>query len=190
MIRYRLIEKEIEYDGSQLASHWIYRNFDISGDAAVAFIGRCHVDLQGMVDLADVKEGAHIYSPRMLHFIVEIFDPDLWCAVMLQRLLVVNIKEQLEDLSTTGKVIRKGDDLFHKGIADVILKLSVSIATVSRVSKLIHVGVNVKTHGTPIPTAGLSEMGVDPVLLGERVLERFAGEVEGMENARCKVRPV
>ena len=37
----KLIEKEIKYIGSQLAPHWIYKNFKLQGDAIVAFIGEC-----------------------------------------------------------------------------------------------------------------------------------------------------
>ncbi len=35
-------DRQMTYDGRQLAPHWIYRTFDLLGDAAVAFIGPCH----------------------------------------------------------------------------------------------------------------------------------------------------
>ena len=35
------IENEIKYIGSQLAPHWIYKNFKIQGDAIFAFVGEC-----------------------------------------------------------------------------------------------------------------------------------------------------
>ena len=33
------IGKQINYDGRQLAPHWIYKNFNVIGDAICAFIG-------------------------------------------------------------------------------------------------------------------------------------------------------
>ena len=47
-------DKEIKYIGSQLAPHWIYKNFNIQGDAIVAFCGECEVKLTEMVDIEDV----------------------------------------------------------------------------------------------------------------------------------------
>ena len=73
--------QQITYDGHQLAPHWIYRNFDILGDAIVAFVGPCKVDLSEMVDIEDVKAEAPIYSPLMLHCIAEFFHGDLELAV-------------------------------------------------------------------------------------------------------------
>src|SRR5262245_36393932 len=108
----RLItDHDIAYDGRQLAPHWIYRQFDLLGDAAVAFIGLCNVDLSEMVDIEDVKAAAPIYSPRMLHVIAEFFSSDLHTTVYRQRLLVVLAKELLETL-TDRRVTRKGDDLY------------------------------------------------------------------------------
>ena len=47
----KLIENEIKYIGSQLAPHWIYKNFEMMGDAIVAFKGECEVKLTEMVDI-------------------------------------------------------------------------------------------------------------------------------------------
>src|SRR3954451_22663110 len=88
--------REILYDGRQLAPHWIYREFDLLGDAAVSFVGACKVDLGEMVDLEDVKAEAPIYSPLMLHVIAEFFTGDLHLGVYRQRLLIVAAKELLE----------------------------------------------------------------------------------------------
>ena len=46
------IDKEIKYIGSQLAPHWIYKNFKIQGDAIVAFVGECEVKLTEMVRMS------------------------------------------------------------------------------------------------------------------------------------------
>ena len=70
-------DRQIGYDGRQLAPHWIYRQFDLLGDAAVAFVGPCRVELGEMVDIEDVKNTAPISSPLMLHVIAEFFGGDL-----------------------------------------------------------------------------------------------------------------
>ena len=58
------IEKEIKYIGSQLSPHWIYRNFNILGDAIVSFIGEVDVKLDEMVDIEDVINNEPIYSKK------------------------------------------------------------------------------------------------------------------------------
>mgnify|MGYP001121064244 CR=1 FL=1 len=180
-------DQQITYDGRQLAPHWIYRQFDLLGDAAVAFIGPCRVDLSEMVDLEDVKRAAPISSPLMLHVIAEFFGGDLHQTVYRQRLLVITAKELLEE--RTGRpVMRRGDDLYLPRADGSLGKLSVSIATASATSTLIHTGLNIETEGTPVPTVGLAELGIDPAEFGAELLRRYAGEVEDIWLARCKVR--
>ena len=65
----KFIDKKIKYIGSQLAPHWIYKNFGIQGDAIVAFTGECDVKLSEMVDIEDVINNEPIYSKSMLSFI-------------------------------------------------------------------------------------------------------------------------
>lgn len=84
-----ITDQEITYDGRQLSSHWMYRHFNLLGDAAVAFIGPCRVDLSEMVDIEDVKAKAPIFSLKMLHALVEFFSGDLHLTVYRQRLLMV-----------------------------------------------------------------------------------------------------
>lgn len=184
-----ITDREITYDGRQLAPHWLYRELDLLGDAAAAFAGPCRVELGEMVDLEDVKEVAPIYSPRMLHIIAELFTGDLHLTVHRQRLLIVTAKEALETL-TDQRVTRRGDDLYLDRADGSPGKLSVSIATAGATSTLIHTGFNVETEGTPVPTVGLSELGVDPIAFASVVLERFAAELDGIWRARCKVRAV
>ena len=124
MMLTKFIDNEIKYIGSQLAPHWIYKNFNIQGDAIVAFVGECEVKLTEMVDIEDVINQEPIYSKSMLSFITEQFNVDLVEGVFRQRLLICIIKELLEKRGNF--VIRKGDDLM---IGDK--KLSVSIATKS-----------------------------------------------------------
>lgn len=186
----RLItDHQITYDGRQLAPHWIYRQFDLMGDAAVAFVGPCRVDLSEMVDIEDVKAAAPIYSALMLHVIAELFSGDLHQTVYRQRLLIVTAKELLETL-TNRRVMRKGDDLYLLRADGSPGKLSVSIATASAASTLIHTGFNIETEGTPVPTVGLAELGIDVPAFARELLRRYSDEVEDIWLARCKVRAV
>ena len=89
----------------------MYRNFDILGDAIVAFVGPYQVVLGKMVDIEEVKTKAPIDSPLMLHFIAEFFHNDLELAVCRQRLLIIVANELLEEL-TTDPVRQKGADLY------------------------------------------------------------------------------
>lgn len=184
-----IADRQITYDGRQLAPHWIYRQCDLLGDAAVAFVGPCRVDLSEMVDLEDVKARAPIRSPLMLHYLVEFFHPDLELAVYRQRLLIVAARELLEEL-TGRRVTRRGDDLYLARADGSPGKLSVSIATASVTSTLIHTGFNIETAGTPVPTTGLAELDVDVPTFATTLLDRYAAEVEDIWRARCKVRAV
>ncbi len=182
-------DRQITYDGRQLAPHWIYREHNLQGDAAVAFIGPCHVDLSEMVDIEDVKKNAPIYSPLMLHVIAEFFEGSLHQTVYRQRLLIVMAKELLETL-TERTVTREGDDLYLPRHDGSLGKLSVSIATASVTSTLIHTGFNIETEGTPVATVGLAELVDNPTHFGEELLRRYAAEIEDIWLARCKVRAV
>jgi hypothetical protein len=182
-------DRQITYDGRQLAPHWIYRQFDLRGDAAVAFAGPCRVELDEMVDIEDVKQAAPIFSPLMLHVIAEFFSADLHLAVYRQRLLIVTAKELLETM-VDRRVERQGDDLYLERGDGTPGKLSVSIATASITSTLIHTGFNIETAGTPVATVGLAELGVDPLEFAAALLQRYATEVTDIWQARCKVRGV
>ncbi|OEF98516.1 DUF366 family protein [Desulfuribacillus alkaliarsenatis] len=179
----------IDYDGTQLSSLFAYKSFNVQGDSIVAFRGKCDVTIDEMVDIADVKDKAFIQSKDMLHFIVEQFVIDLEKAVFHQRLLTTIVKEALElefsERSEVQRVIRSGDDLFIMN-----RKLSVSIATLSPVSSLIHFGINVSSEGTPVPTCGLRDLQIEPEQFAKRVLDEYTSEIEGIYLARCKVRGV
>lgn len=180
----KYLDQGLTYDGRQLSSLWAYRNFGLLGDSIVAFRGPCRVELTEMVDLEDVLAGDHIYSEEMLHFIVEHFDLDLEKTVVRQRLLVATIGEVLVGAGVVG-LVRRGDDLY---LGDA--KLSVSIATLSPVSTLIHAGLNVSSRNTPVKTVGLDDLGLDPDRLAETILDGYTSEVESIRAARCKVRGV
>ena len=179
------IEDEIKYIGSQLAPHWIYKNFKIQGDAIVAFCGECEVKLTEMVDIEDVINNEPIYSKYMLSFITEQFNVALVEGVLRQRLLMSTIKEALEK---RGFVVRRsGDDLFVND-----RKLSVSIATKSLTSVLIHTGVNILSEGAPIPVSGLeSDLGIKDIKdFAIEVMKNYSEELEDIVLASTKVRGV
>ncbi|MBQ4122946.1 DUF366 family protein [bacterium] len=144
------IAEEKKYTGKELAPHWIYKNYHIMGNAIVSFIGECEVVLDHMVDIEDVINNEPIYSKKMLSFIEENFNSSLEQMVYKQRLLVTLTKELIEKKSPNVKIRRNGDDLY---INDK--KLSVSIATKSITSTLIHFGLNIDADGAPIKAADL-----------------------------------
>lgn len=179
------IDKEIKYIGSQLVPHWIYKNFKIQGDAIVAFCGECEVKLTEMVDIEDVINNEPIYSKFMLSFITEQFNVELVEGVFRQRLLICCIKEALENRGFIVK--RSGDDLF---INDK--KLSVSIATKSLTSILIHTGVNILSEGAPISVSGLeSDLGIKDIKeFAIEVMKNYSEEIDDIVMASTKVRGV
>ncbi len=176
------------YDGTQLRSLWAFRRYNLQGDSIVSFRGPCRVELDNLVDIQDAMNGAFIYSPDMMHFIVEHFDCDLEKAVYRQRLLVSLARDVLAD-TVDRAIVRVGDDLFVEK-----RKLSVSIATVSPVSTLIHTGLNINAEGAPVPAIGLTELGFadgDAAFdLAHRISREYANEVQDIFMARCKVRGV
>ena len=186
--------RSITYDGSQLRSHYAYTEHDVQGDSVVAFRGPCRVGVDDLVDLEDRKNKAEIYSEEMAHFIVELFGRDLDLTLAIQRLLLCVIKDVIEELKPELFINRRGDDLYIEVEVDEgeeeNRKLTVSVATASPVSTLIHAGINISSRNTPVPTLGLDdlEIPVDDFIL--KVLQGFINEMKGMELARCKVRAV
>ena len=178
------IEKEIKYIGSQLAPHWIYKNFHIQGDAIVAFIGEVDVKLDEMVDIEDVINNEPIYTKKMLNFIIENFNSSLEQMVWIQRLFISIIKEVIEEYGIIVK--RDGDDLFFDN-----RKLSVSIATKSITSCLIHTALNIIKEGAPISASDLTEIGiVDIREFAQKIMQKFSNEAQSIKMATYKVRGV
>jgi len=184
-VKAQFIEETLTYTGDQLRSHWAYEAHDIQGESIVAFRGPCDVTLEKMVDIADCKEEKIIYSDDMLHFIVEHFDLDLEKTILKQKRLVTVLMEKLNNRLKKNVVHRLGDDLF-----DESRKLSVSIATLTPVSTMIHLGINISSEHTPVPTKGLNEYGVDPVELAEAVMNQYMAELRMLAVARSKVKGV
>jgi hypothetical protein len=67
----------------------------------------------------------------------------------------------------------------------------VSVATVSPITGLIHLGLNITTEGTPIETAGLEELGVEDIdKFAVDVARLFIDEMKNVSVDASKVRPV
>lgn len=178
-----LCDLKLKYDGRQLRSHFAYQTFNIPGDSIVAFRGPCDVPRENLVDLEDAKQDKFIFSKDMLHFIVEHFDMTLTQTIAYQRLLISNVIEEIHDAKGDLRLKRVGDDIY-----DDVYKLSVSIATASPVSCLIHVGLNISSENTPVPTKGLEDYALNPHAVARGVMNRYRAEMEGIQKARAKVR--
>jgi uncharacterized protein len=174
----------IFYDGSQLRSGWIAGKFGLSGDAIVAFTGGCDVTPEHMLDLEDLAARDSIRASLMLHFIVEHFGIDLPLAVARQRLLACLVREILTERYQAVNLTRDGDDLF---IGD--RKLSISIASLSPTSGLIHFAVNLDPTGAPVPAVGLQELGIEETGFARLVQGAYIAEIASCEHAAGKVRP-
>lgn len=176
-------DERLLYDGSQLRAHWLLAKFGLAGDAMAAFRGPCAVATQEIADLADV-DGPGIAADDMLHVIWESFSaPDLLLAVHRQRLLAAQAREVLARLAPQAVVRRDGDDLWV-GAG----KLSISIATVTPVSSLIHFAVNATNGGAPVRTAALADLAVEATAFADALLAMAATEQSTIAAARAKVR--
>ncbi len=185
--------KTIEYDGSQLSPLWAYVSFDVQGDSIVSFRGPCNVNDEFMVDMEDKRKGAEIVSADMLHFVVEYFGVTIDEIVLVQRLLISTVVDLLKEaIFDEAEVEREFDNIFaYPPDEDERGKLSVSVATASPVSGLIHLGLNVTTEGTPVKTSGLNEIGVEDVdKFAVEVAKRFIQEMKNVKADASKVKPV
>lgn len=186
------IDKEIKYIGSQLAPHWIYKNFHVLGDAIVSFIGEVDVKITEMVDIEDVISNSPIYSKKMVNFIIEQFGISLSECVLRQRFLICIIIEELRIiLKDKFQIRRSGDDIFVN-INGKDKKLSVSIATKSTTSGLIHTALNIDPEGAPVDACGLTtDLGITNVEeFAKNVMKRYIEEDTEILEATCKVRGV
>jgi len=167
----------------KLYPHFARREYGLRGDAIVAFVGPCRVCGDELVDWEDRLAGDFIAAASMLHFVAEHFGVSLREAVLRQRLLASLVRDAVGEAAPDVSTRRDGDDIF---VGE--RKLSVSIATVSLTSAVIHFGVNVDAAGAPVPAIGLRELGIDPTALGRSVMERYAREDALVADAVTKVR--
>ncbi|MGZ3692499.1 MAG: DUF366 family protein [Pseudobdellovibrio sp.] len=179
----QFIEKTIHYNGAQLKPLYAYVHHKTAGNSIVSFRGSCNVTLEHMVDAEDFVVNAEIKSDNMLHFIVEIFNKDMIAIVALQRLLVAIAQNIL--LQKGVAVIREGDDLYVDK-----KKLSVSIASGSAVSTMIHLGLNIENKGTPVPTCALNDFGLDAREFSLQLMKDFSLEFNSIVEATQKVKPL
>ena len=105
--------------------------------------------------------------------------------IFRQRLLICIIKEALEKRGVF--VRRNGDDLFVND-----KKLTVSIATKSVNSILIHTGINIDSNGAPVKACGLkNDLGISDIeAFAAEVLEKYSEEIDDIILASTKVRGV
>ncbi len=179
-----VIDELLTYDGLQLSTAFVDQHAPQTRDTVILFEGPADVPLEHMVDLDDVAAGEGIYSPLMAHLVIEHADIALREAVCRQRLLMRLAASWLSSRSGTAVQVR-GDDLWvGEG------KLSVSIATTSPRSCLVHAGINVETEGTPVRTAGLRELRIPTWEFLRNVSRAYVDEVASIAHAVAKVRPV
>lgn len=190
------IPKKFLYDGSQLRSLFAYENYKVLGSSVVCWQGPCRVDFEHMVDGEDLIDRSKIQGDMMLHFLFEIFDRDLHFAVAYQRLCVSLLKDFLHAKSPVlakkikedprlGLLVQSGDDLYWQN-----RKLSISVATKTSNSVMIHLALNISNKGTPVPTVSLQDLGVKPDVCAAFALKAFQEEFVSMTEATQKVFPV
>jgi hypothetical protein len=189
-VQFRILEatgsKPLTYTGLELRPHWGLEQTKVYGSLLTAFIGPCEVPTGHLVDMEDRLASDMIRSASMLHVIGEFFGTTLEAGVLYQRLLMVWAERLLKEAGLP--VVRSGDDLF---VADQ--KLSVSIATVSPVSVLVHWGLNIDATGAPVKATGLNRLSwanSEVLAFAKKLLTHYIGELEEIRIAQCKVRPV
>jgi hypothetical protein len=183
------IKDKMTYDGTQLKSLFAYLTYGVLGNSIVSWVGPCDISFEHMVDGEDLLAKSPIEGSEMLHFIIEIFDRDLFSGVALQRLFASIIRDYLQETAhiALGKNVleRDGDDIFWDD-----KKLNISIATKSPVSTLIHLAINCSNKGTPVPTCSLEDLKLSPEIVANDVMVKFQREFESVLKATQKVRPV
>lgn len=181
------LSEERPYLGPELTAHFLRSTFGLHGDAVAAWVGPVRVGIDALVDLEDREAGAFIAGDRMLHVVAELYDWSLLSMVGLQRLMASRVADLTRQAARgeVGAIRRQGDDVY---VGDG--KLTVSIATASVTSSLLHFGVNVGPGGAPVPIACLDELGIELAPFARSLVDEVAAEIEDMRAARAKVRAV
>lgn len=177
------IPETIIYTGEQLQSNFAYRRCGILGDSIIAFSGKCEIQKEHMVDIEDLRAGNAIYSGSMLHFIAEHFKADLEHAVLRQMLLACIARDAINTRLGTCRVRTEGSDLY-----DGDAKVSISVATRTPVSAIIHFGINITSDNTPVKTKGLKDYGIEPAGFAQKLLDAYVKMNDKVHHAQCKVR--
>lgn len=175
--------KPKKYDGSQLHHAFAYEVALELGPTIVAFRGPAEVN-EHLVDLEDSVANDSIKSKDMMHFIIEIPEASIRETVVWQRFFIRMIARNIS-LTSIPVEIRGDDIIINHG------KLSVSIATLSRFSGLIHVGININVgEGCPVVAIGLNDFWgktVDFEKWARDIMESFAAEYDDIVQASYKV---
>ena len=174
------------YDGTQLKPLRAYLQFGLLGDSIYSWRGPCQISFDHMVDGEDLRDKSAICGSMMLHWILEIFDQSLATGVALQRLIADHVRALIE-ARTGGKFLltREGDDLYWGE-----KKLSISIATKSTMSVMIHFAINISNQGTPVATCSLEDFGLEAESFSKDLMERISKEWNSVREATWKVKPV
>jgi len=188
------VDKNITYDGSQMAQLWAFEKLGMAGDSIVAFSGKMKVMKDSLIDAKDAREAEKkgekvpISSEKALHFIIEHFDSaELRLAYHRQRVLITIAGEEISK-EAKEKVERRGSDLYVNGS-----KLSVSIASCGNASSKIHLGLNITSNGVPkgVNAVSLEELGIkkDRIKkLALKIAKKYAEEVNEIEEDITKTR--
>ncbi|MEY4616629.1 MAG: hypothetical protein RJB66_1589 [Pseudomonadota bacterium] len=182
------ISETIHYDGTQLKPLFAYLKWGVLGDSIVAWRGSCDVSFEHMIDGEDLIAEASIAGGDMVHFIIEVFHRELATGVLIQRIFAAIVKDLLLEMSNNldeQSLVRDGDDLYWGD-----RKLSISIASKSAVSTMVHFAVNVSNQGTPVRTCSLEDLGVDAREFAGAAMDAFSMEWSSVLKATCKVRPL
>lgn len=197
-MEFKFVQNEMKYDGAQLSSLYTYLNHGILGDSVLAWVGPCDISVDKIVDAEDLLTGHQIYSEKMLHFIVELFDISLFSMACLQRLMGDLTRDMIYQ-KTGHYLVRKGDDLYlmQEGagrldlvpVKDQDSKLNISIATTSPTSALMHFGINISSKNTPVKTCSLEDLGIlDSKSFATDLGQRLIQEILGLRRATQKVK--
>lgn len=179
-MKIQFLQESFDYTGKELRPLFIYEK-GIKGSALVAWQGSCHVKTEDLVDAEDKVKSDFIKSENMLHFVGEFFHKDIFYGIFVQRFFAETVKNYLNE-KTDQTFERKGDDVYCGD-----KKLNVSIATVGRLSSLIHFGVNISSKNTPVPTIGLEDLGLDSKAFANEILQAIKAELDSIEQASMKV---
>ena len=183
------ISRKFSYDGSQLRPLYAYLEHKILGNSIISWVGPCDISFDNMKDGEDLLDESPIRGSLMLHFIVEIFQKDLFTGVLCQRLFASIVQQYLQSKASkvlkSDLLLRDGDDIFWGD-----KKLSISIASCSAVSTQIHFAMNISTKGTPVKTTSLEELKLDPKKVAEDLMDLWKKEFISIHAATQKVKPL
>lgn len=134
--------KVLKYNGTQLTSMFPYK-LSKGTSNIVAFRGPMDVRIGEMIDSEDVVKNDPIWSDDAINFILELPFTNIVGAVAIQRTIIHLFAAYFNDLKQNKDVplYVDGDDILS-GYDTSYKKYSVSIATQTAHSSLIHIGLN------------------------------------------------